>query len=352
MVDVMNGEMLEIVKLGSEFTIELPHGWAHGDDGSGAWLCESPGRDCSLYLQIEALKPGKGGLLGYVDDVLDFFKGLELTREIRIFPVPSGEIVRAIVDHDEKGRLMRTIHWCLFLEAEGDVVLTRWTFGLEAARADEPRMRELFDLFDAQVMRAELGVGPAPSNAPASSSESAASRAGPPSVDRGRPVGPEGGKYGFHRLKEIECFDSIALRVPERWQCGGNENGLWGSYEEGEETGTLWVGYDLYATTADADEAVIQFRDMLLEELAERFSELSPEIRDHVLYFEDDAPEDGEMLRHHRWHLVRGGGKILVLVQVSLVLPHSLLGDDEFHDLVRLMDREVRDLRLSGLPKG
>lgn len=164
--------------------------------------------------------------------------------------------------------------------------------------------------------------------------------------------------YDFHILKTYECADAVTLRVPARWNCGPHETaeGMWGCYENDEETGTLWINvdyfmrkeptepmgdFDLMASARDIKESMERDWPDMVESRLQREG-------DAVLWFRvvDSIDDDEEPIRRYVYHyFLEHRGNVCFIV-FSLVLPNSILDDPEIQRLVEIVDREVRAARL------
>lgn len=166
-------------------------------------------------------------------------------------------------------------------------------------------------------------------------------------------------RYDFQPLKRAVCFGFLQIDVPARWQWQRSEDGMWGFYEEDEESGTLWVDYDLYRIPSDTTGDVV---GPLAERLMGMLAEGAPGRTVEKLATDDgvtliravhdaeDTEEEGVMLRFFRYELMRRFTDHLVNVHYSLVIPDFRLRDPDMQELVEIVDNAIKRSRILGVP--
>jgi len=163
--------------------------------------------------------------------------------------------------------------------------------------------------------------------------------------------------YDLHILKTYECADAVTLRVPARWNCGPHDTaeGMWGCYEDEEETGTLWINVDYFSPGESTPEPEIDELLQMIEGVRRSFERDYPDVIESsvipakgggLFYRCHDNEEDGEALRNFHYQFFIVHGAMHCSIGFNLVLPHSVLDDPEIQELIAIIDREIRAARL------
>jgi tetratricopeptide (TPR) repeat protein len=149
--------------------------------------------------------------------------------------------------------------------------------------------------------------------------------------------------YDFEILKDITIYGFVSLRVPARWPEARADGGRGGFWEEGVESGTLWIDWDVYTMKGQrprqGDPSVIRVADA-----GDR----------SVSYRRTEAVEKGETLVIHNWLVSCGRPGLALMVHFNLVLLADLAERNDFRPLPKLIDREIRAARidLDRIPRG
>jgi hypothetical protein len=161
-------------------------------------------------------------------------------------------------------------------------------------------------------------------------------------------VGTTGEREG---LKPVTVDNRVTLRIPKRWNGRRREKGIWGFFEEGQETSTLWVQSEIYRFPDQEPGEIELLAPLIAERLTEEFANVDLAYRNVEMfdlpagkviraYF--DEREDGQLLRFYRWQHVQAHSAAITMVFFSLVLPRDLVEEPRFQGLVKVMDREIR----------
>lgn len=164
--------------------------------------------------------------------------------------------------------------------------------------------------------------------------------------------------YDFHKLKTIKCFDSVTIRVPRRWNCGPDHklDGFWSCYEDGVETGTLWLHLDFFSLPEEvAVDLDFDFRNTVNEIIEGNRKEFGPFLESKISDIDEgylwyrafEGEEEGENLRYFRYMYFQRREKEMAFTDFNLVLPIKVLKDPEIQDLVGIMDREIRAAKVN-----
>lgn len=149
--------------------------------------------------------------------------------------------------------------------------------------------------------------------------------------------------YDFETLKDITIYGFVSLRVPARWPEARAENGRGGFWEEGVESGTFWIDWDVYALKGR--------RPRHGDSSAIRVADAGDKA---VSYRRTEAVEKGEALVIHNWLVTCGRPGLALMVHFNLVLLADLAERNDFRPLPKLIDREIRAARIDfdRIPRG
>ncbi len=149
-------------------------------------------------------------------------------------------------------------------------------------------------------------------------------------------------EFQFERLKTIRPYGFVTVRVPARWACGHDDrNGMWGCWEDGVESGTLWVDFDTVPLDPN-----LKPKDALVQAAWKtgQFDLLSKDKggpNERIMRIVHDGEEDGEMLRFHKWHLFRFYPGTFLMIHFSLVILLQQVEEPAFVALGEIMEREI-----------
>lgn len=153
-------------------------------------------------------------------------------------------------------------------------------------------------------------------------------------------------------LKRTGLWDVVLMRIPARWSRERQHpdgTGMYCLHEEGAESGTLWVDYDVFRAP---DPGMVP---TVIREWAQASASKSEEKDDAEapLYEEHDggylvrrlfgSVERGEELRHYAWHRFVAQGREMMVVHFTLVFLDRLADEPEFCDQLAMFDREIRN---------
>lgn len=153
-------------------------------------------------------------------------------------------------------------------------------------------------------------------------------------------------------LKRTALWDVVLMRIPVEWtreRQHPDGTGMYCIHEEGAESGTLWVDYDVFRVpdpgmvpTAVREWAQASASES--EDTGEMQAPLCEEHEDGYLvrrFFRSE--EDGEGLRHYSWHRFVAREREMMAVHFTLVFLDRLADVPEFIDRLALFDREIRN---------
>ena len=166
---------------------------------------------------------------------------------------------------------------------------------------------------------------------------------------------------GLDRFREETFWDVITLPVPERWGRFRQPEGHWGCWEEGAETGTLWVDYDLFGPFQDGPE---DWDPLRKEGIFDRL--VGPNIGgdgtfhhwgsvdlpsggtavNQVITRPGSGDDAGMDLRFSHWHLFRPRFPYLVSVHLTMVMPTFVKEDPEIARFMEAMDAAIPAARI------
>ena len=165
--------------------------------------------------------------------------------------------------------------------------------------------------------------------------------------------------YDFDKLQTIDCADSITMRVPARWQFEASGDGAdaWCCFEDGVETGTLWINIERFQlrTEDDGEPEDVDMRFIVEQWAEQRSTEAPSPIRDskitetaggHLWTYNYESVEDGERLHNIRHIFFLFHPAQCAILAFNLVLLESQMADPEFRTLIEMMDREIRSARI------
>ena len=152
------------------------------------------------------------------------------------------------------------------------------------------------------------------------------------------------------QLKEVSFWESVYLRIPERWDCIRDSDGTWDCYEPDGNSGWLSVDFDIFTQPEDAPETDEEFRKLSHHIMPQLFSADADYKRkdrtpDHLVFHISGESFDENLgpVHYDNWH--HGGicRPNMVMVNLTLVIPTSRLEDDWIVQLRKFMDEELKN---------
>jgi hypothetical protein len=173
-----------------------------------------------------------------------------------------------------------------------------------------------------------------------------------------------GMRYNLENLKTVQCFDAVELRIPARWDktkiSGAGTQSFW---EDEEETGTIFIeaGAPLRmpkdSTEIDTRKFVQDLVKVMFDEATYPYSDsmILAVPSGYVWRARYDSRDSQGQLRNFQYTFFLFRANRYATAQVRLVLPFEVLNDEEFLDLLGIMDREILAARIdpfNGLKRG
>jgi hypothetical protein len=127
------------------------------------------------------------------------------------------------------------------------------------------------------------------------------------------------------KLKPVTFWNAISFRIPEQWQCIREPEGHWGCYDTDNDTGTVWVDFDMFrAPEGEQPSPINLFETAISEGMATSIE--FPDGRRAVNVvkrgYDHGSPE--ELLFSH-WHHLGTSGPYFGVVHLTFVTPVELL---------------------------
>ncbi len=337
------------VRLDDALELRIPGNWidsqVNAEDGFAQWMARDwHDRDVTLWLRLGELPLEElafDGDLPPADTaagawLLDCIRGREeqLPGRRPISAVSDGDrAVYRVVDPFEPAEGGRFWHhrWYVAERRGDDVLVAILTLTAPAARDGDPALAGLVERFAAELPQIRLlGLPPLP----------------PPPL--------EPGADPYRNWQTITCYGCIRIRVPTVWTCGYDPDaGMWCGYRpderEDDNTGVMWLAYNVFADTAGDDRPPFEGVDAAIpvpEDAEDLRCDGAP--HDRITRYREFGPENGERLAFVRWVRCLIQGRRLMLLHVSLVFPDRRSGAPDVLRFVEMMDQEVRaaDIRI------
>lgn len=150
------------------------------------------------------------------------------------------------------------------------------------------------------------------------------------------------------QFKPATFFDAICFQIPVHWTCIREPEGHWGCYEEDKDTGTVWVGYDVFRLPIGEDPIIALQRSASgveeepsignLPSARKEIALSSQHIVVHRIYATDD---EGELLYFSWWSHFVAYRSFIVSIQLNLVLSVDSLGRPDISKLAERIDYEL-----------
>jgi hypothetical protein len=333
------------VRLDSYTIVQIPKDWAFGKESDGRHWCGREDGEVTLFVQTQSL-PKAGRIEEHLGDVEKFLayypgpvEGVEVERR------DDCAVLRAIVDHEEESGWIRTFRWYCFQRTDDLLGHLRFTLAMPIEAVDRPANQELVQIFGDQVNA--LSVQDLDSD---ELWARAAEWRRTPEAAR------SGCRFDFHELRAISAYGFIDLLAPKRWNDGRDaENGMWGCYCDGEDSGTLWIDYNAW-TVKPGHEADVGDLRRAAAETSSAPEGCKPEGRrtrsdgGSILQASYMAEEDGEKLRFHRWDIFKPLDLGAIIVHLSLVIPPPMQDTPDETLLVRIIDLEAELCEIGAPP--
>lgn len=174
-----------------------------------------------------------------------------------------------------------------------------------------PQTADIVQLFRAQLLRARLDPEP-------------------DILDTLPPPDPKW-MLAFRELKIVEPYGFIRMRLPRRWQAH-KDPGILMYFVPREETGTMHIAYEVMPNS---------------EESARR---LGVEGKRTVKTLDRRFTENGVKLHNRYWLVFDRTPDQFILVTVALTLDEDQDKNPEYQELVKILDQEVRRMRIAAAP--
>jgi len=314
----------------------------------GRWWSGTEDGATRLYSSVESLSvPDTAGATSsepmtnteaYVTQTVDFLKTRPCVGEIEVDRIQSGYVVHAVTEDEEGGKPWRFYRWYSILGRTDYVSCARLALIVSPDAANDPETAWLFNHFRAKAHAVDM-FGRTPGGAD--------------------PLA----------LKDLSVDDLFGIRIPDDW---GHEDvsyrmgapGLW-CYPRDPKLGKLLIVYDYahlkpaYCDGRDPDitNKLADLRDLPFVEDDER-RRLSRARYDAplgvIVYVVDDekpGPYSAEdidryYVRYHQWFYVIAGRRHSLVAFFNLKIPLRWIDRPEAGEMIALMEREIRAMRL------
>lgn len=174
-----------------------------------------------------------------------------------------------------------------------------------------PQTADIVQLFRAQLLRARLDPEP--------------------DIRDALPPPDPNWKLAFRELKTIEPYGFIRMRVPRRWQAHRDPTVLM-YFVPNEETGTMHIGYEVMPNTEEAARRLGVEGKRTVKTMDRRFTDQGVKLHNRYWLVFDRTPDQ------------------FVLITVALTLDEDQNKDPEYQELVKILDQEIRRMRISVVP--
>lgn len=308
------------------YRFRVPHSWDTGRDDQGVPWTAPPSRDYGLERRVRLLPAGRDWretMRARAAEILRDLTGRDMRREVGGLDVERMLALQVPVTKSDRDGFSAW-HWPQLVHIDGNIV-EAWLSLYVRERLWHSKDTEILEeLFGQQFRRAPPGDP--------------------------RLVGSLEEGYGFDRLRPIRAFDFIELNVPARWYDEYSApDGMWVAAEDEPNTGTLWIGYDLFDVMGGADEVALE---ALAQQVSPRGAKRLPTRQPGrlVFYLSETGREKQDKLRFHRWTLLETRGNDLVVVNISLVIGTDQESLPPFISLVQIMEREIDGITIGTFP--
>jgi len=138
-------------------------------------------------------------------------------------------------------------------------------------------------------------------------------------------------KLAFRELKTVEPYGFIRMRLPRRWQAH-RDPGMLMYFVPREETGTMHIAYEVMPNTDEGAKRLGVEGNRTVRTRDRRFT------------------ENGVKLHNRYWLVFDRTPDQFVLVTVALTLDQDQDRDPEYQELVKILDQEIRRMRIAVAP--
>lgn len=158
------------------------------------------------------------------------------------------------------------------------------------------------------------------------------------------------------RLKPASFWSFVSFNIPEQWHCVREPEGHWGCYEDDDDTGTVWVGFDVFRmpeNEPDIGEAVARNARLIIAEPSVAGFPASRKEIDrsplHKIVHRTYATEsEGELLYFSWWNHFVGHQRRLIAVHLNFVLPVGQLAIPRIAAIAQAVDHELLNATIHG----
>lgn len=146
----------------------------------------------------------------------------------------------------------------------------------------------------------------------------------------------------------------MEIRIPEQWQCIREPDGIWGCYDPDEDTGTIWLDFDVYQTGNTPVPPIDTWQS-----LRRMLAGDDKSVNSHIIHVDEDHkiinvakdafdPEAGEILNFSHWHhMGRIDATSLAIVHLTLVISPNMLTDGEGLLLAQEIERGLTEAKIN-----
>jgi hypothetical protein len=328
--------------------LEVPAHWKSGRMKDWRWWAGDGDETTTIYVRAESLdlRDKTDGAESrpivnaepYVAQTVAFLRTIPLAGEIQIDRIQSGYVVHAVADYEEDGESLRTYRGYSIMGRSEYVTCARLVLSTSAERTDDATVAWLFEHFRRQMHEIDIFAR---------------------SPDTSDPLA----------LKDLSVDDLFGIRIPDDWAHDISErNGLrsiW-CYPRDPRLGKLAIAYEhkqlwpefAEGRSPDITNKLADLRDDGFAEDDERrriTRARSAAPLGVVLYFVDDEKPrpyadaddvDRLYVRHHQWFYIIAGQQDSLVAFFNLKMPLRWINRPETAEVIALMDREIKALRL------
>ncbi len=289
-----------------------PAGWIHGlTDRDNLWIGAEDG---SYRVQwVGGMAEPRGGIAAtmkrQIGEFRDFARARGLIGRIRTSEEDGATIMEFMTPGvgDSEDMLVQNI---LLLRGEPyGVIVFAYHVHVRRDLWDSPEAKDIIQLFRAQALRAVMTREDLQDDLP--------------------PAGKDW-RWNLRDLQAVRPYGFMHLRVPKAWR-EHHDPDMVGYFEPRRRSGEVWVAYDVMGTATPKGKAnEVSSRSV---KTLDRWHEVEGKPRLHLYWMVMDQTDDQ-----------------LILVTVNLVLKEEQVNDPEFQDLTKILDHEIRRMRIGLAP--
>lgn len=158
------------------------------------------------------------------------------------------------------------------------------------------------------------------------------------------------------QMRTKTFFGFITLEIPDCWNCSQKPGELLGCFEEGRESGTVWINYNLFSVPelVHGSDAVERHVKELIEEIRGKLDDeygpcaLTGDTENCSLsYSRTYDDDDGTPLRTQSFHHIISPPGFSLLVHLTLIFPVDSMHDVEFAAIAERMLEQIQSPKIN-----